>query len=134
MTIPFLSVEELRSGSAAKIPEDKTDEQLTAMLELASRMLDSICFCRISARELTERQTELIKAAMVLQITHMLEAEIYGDSGSAMRGSWSLGDVSMSAPAGKADNTPLANYLEQRGIARNVYSLLLDTGLGWRGV
>lgn len=105
-----------------------TGAELEAALDHASDQVDGLCFGRIRRQgfdRLTEFQREYIKKA-VCKHTAFLAA--YGDALESPLASYGINGVSMAFDA--------ARTARQGGVttSKEVYSLLLQTGLAHRGV
>lgn len=103
-------------------------EELAAMLERASDQVDGLCFGRIRRRgfeKLTEFQQANIKKAVCL---HAAFLHAYGDAVESPLASYGINGVSMAFDA--------ARVAGQGGVttSKEVYGLLLQTGLAHRGV
>ena len=103
-------------------------EELTAALERAADQVDGLCFGRIRRRglaKLTEFQRERVKKAVCL---HAAFLSTYGEAMASPLASYGINGVSMAFDA--------ARLVSQGGVttSREVYSLLLQTGLAHRGV
>ncbi len=101
---------------------------LPALLERASDQVDAMCFGRIQSRgmeRLTQYQQEQIKKAVC---KHAAFLHFYGDALESPLESYGINGVSMSFSPNRV--------ITQGGTTTSceVYSLLLKTGLAYRGV
>lgn len=108
--------------------EAPAGEELTAALERAGAQVDGLCFGRIRRRgfdRLTEFQRENIKRAVCL---HAAFLSAYGDAVESPLASYGINGVSMAFDASRV--------VGQGGVitSKEVYGLLLQTGLAHRGV
>lgn len=103
-------------------------EELTAALERAGDQVDGLCFGRIRRcgfDKLTAFQQEKIKKAVCL---HAAFLSAYGDALESPLASYGINGVSMAFDP--------ARLVSQGGVttSREVYGLLVQTGLAHRGV
>lgn len=124
MYTPYVTANEYMALGYEAIPA----EQLNAFLKESSRNIDSLTFNRIVKRgfeNLTEFQQEIIKEVVCRQANFLYEN---ADAISSILDSYSINGVRM--VYGRGFNVKIENGLP---IQSNVYSLLEQTGLCWRG-
>lgn len=108
--------------------ETPAGKDLAAVLERASDQVDGLCFGRIRRRgfdKLTAFQQEKIKKAVCL---HAAFLSAYGDALESPLASYGINGISMAFDA--------ARTAAQGGVttSKEVYNLLIQTGLAHRGV
>ena len=108
--------------------ETPAGKDLAAVLERASDQVDGLCFGRIRRRgfdKLTAFQQEKIKKAVCL---HAAFLSAYGDALESPLASYGINGISMAFDA--------ARTAAQSGVttSKEVYNLLIQTGLAHRGV
>ena len=124
MYTPYVTAEEYEALGYEAIPA----EQLGAFLKEASRNIDTLTFNRIVKRgfdTLTEFQREIIQDVVCRQANFLYEN---ADAISSILDSYSINGVSMKF--GSGFNVRIEGGLP---VQSNVYSLLEQTGLCWRG-
>ena len=124
MYTPYVTAEEYASFGFDVIPTEKVDD----FLKEASRNIDTLTFNRIVKKgfdNLTEFQREVIQEVVCRQANFLYEN---ADAISSILDSYSINGVSMKF--GSGFNVKIEGGLP---IQSNVYSLLEQTGLCWRG-
>lgn len=124
MYIPYVTAEEYELLGFEDIPA----EELDAFLKDASRNIDTLTFNRIVKKgfdNLTDFQKEIIKEVVCRQANFLYDN---ADAISSILDSYSINGVSMKF--GSGFNVKIEGGLP---IQSNVYSLLEQTGLCWRG-
>lgn len=124
MYTPYVTAEEYELLGFEDIPA----EELDAFLKDASRNIDTLTFNRIVKKgfdNLTDFQKEIIKEVVCRQANFLYDN---ADAISSILDSYSINGVSMKF--GSGFNVKIEGGLP---IQSNVYSLLEQTGLCWRG-
>lgn len=121
---PYVTLEEYIELGYAEVPEELIDRYLV----VASRNIDTLTFNRIVAKgfdKLTPFQQELIKEVCCLQAGFLYDNR---DAIESILDSYSINGVSMKF--GTGFNAAIVNGVP---VQHTTYSLLMQTGLCWRG-